>query len=92
MIDNGSAKELEFEKDNISYFLEKSDSGCSFFQENSQEPFAVLAKSGEKNSFIYKSLTRQGVAYFDEGGNLVVEYLNAENKSVKLVYKASANQ
>jgi len=92
MLDNDSAKELEFEKDNISYFLEKSDSGYSFFQENSQEPFAVLAKSGEKNSFIYKSLTRQGVAYFDEGGNLVVEYLNADNKSVKLVYKASANQ
>lgn len=92
MIDNNSAKELEFEKDGTSYFLEKSDSGYSFFQENSEEPFAVLAKSGGKNSFIYKSLTRQGVAYFDDGGNLVVEYLNQENKSVKLVYKASANQ
>lgn len=92
MIDNASAKELSFEKDGTSYSLEKSDSGYSFFQENSEEPFAVLAKSGEKDSFIYKSLTRQGVAYFDEEGNLVVEYLNAENKSVKQVYKASSNQ
>lgn len=92
MIQNASAKELNFEKDGTNYSLEKSDSGYSFYQENSEEPFAVLAKSGEQNSFIYKSLTRQGVAYFDEGGNLVVEYLNTENKSVKLVYKASANQ
>ncbi len=92
MIENASAKELNFEKDGINYSLEKSDSGYSFYQENSEEPFAVLAKSGDENSFIYKSLTRQGVAYFDEEGNLVVEYLNAENKSVKLVYKASANQ
>jgi hypothetical protein len=92
MIGNTSAKELNFEKDGATYSLEKSDSGYSFFQENSEEPFAVLARSGEKDSFIYKSLTRQGVAYFDEAGNLVVEYLNAENKSVKLVYNASANQ
>ena len=91
MIDNASAKELNFEKDGKKYFLEKSDSGYSFFQQNSEEPFAVLAKSGGENSFIYKSLTHQGVAYFDENGNLVVEYLNADNKSVKLVYKASAN-
>ena len=91
MVENASAKELNFEKDGINYSLEKSDSGYSFYQENSEEPFAVLAKSGGQNSFIYKSLTRQGVAYFDEGGNLIVEYLDAENKSVKLVYKASAN-
>ncbi|SKB78129.1 hypothetical protein SAMN05660776_2978 [Salegentibacter holothuriorum] len=92
MIENASIKELNFEKDGTSYTLRKSDSGYSFYQENSEEPFAVLAKSGGENSFIYKSLTRQGVAYFDKGGNLVVEYLNAENKSVKLVYKTSANQ
>ena len=92
MVENASAKELNFQKDGINYSLEKSDSGYSFYQENSEEPFAVLAKSGGENSFIYKSLTRQGVAYFDEEGNLVVEYLNTENKSVKLVYKASANQ
>ncbi|UBZ07611.1 hypothetical protein LDL76_02620 [Salegentibacter mishustinae] len=92
MVENASAKELNFEKDGTNYSLEKSDSGYSFYQENSEEPFAVLAKSGGQNSFIYKSLTRQGVAYFDEGGDLIVEYLNAENKSVKLVYKASANQ
>jgi hypothetical protein len=92
MMDTSSAKELSFEKEGTAYFLEKSNSGYSFFQQNSEEPFAVLAKSGEKDSFIYKSLTRQGVAYFDEEGNLIVEYLNAENKAIKLVYKASANQ
>lgn len=92
MIDNPSAKGLNFERDGTSYFLEKSESGYSFFQENSEEPFAVLAKSGDENSFLYKSLTRQGVAYFAKGGNLVVEFLNTENKSVKLVYKAEANQ
>jgi hypothetical protein len=89
MIENASAKELNFEKDGTNYSLEKSDSGYSFYQENSEEPFAVLAKSGGENSFIYKSLTRQGVAYFDAEGNLVVEYLDQENKSVKLVYKAN---
>ncbi|MBZ9728458.1 hypothetical protein LB467_02060 [Salegentibacter sp. JZCK2] len=92
MINNASAKELNFEKDGITYLLEKSDAGYSFYQTNSEEPFAVLAKSGDEDSFIYKSLTRQGIAYFDDGGNLIIEYLNAENKKVKLVYKASANQ
>ena len=91
MISSASAKELSFEKDAKSYFLEKSETGYSFFQKGSEEPFAVLAKSGDENSFIYKSLTRQGVAYFEENGNLVVEYLNSENKSVKQVYKASSN-
>lgn len=92
MIANASAKELNFEKDGTAYSLEKSDSGYSFFQENSEEPFAVLAKSGDENSYLYKSLTRQGVAYFEQGGDLVVEYLDTENRSVKHVYKASANQ
>jgi hypothetical protein len=87
-----SAKELDFEKEGITYFLEKSDSGYSFFQQNSEEPFAVLAKSGGKDSFIYKSLTHQGIAYFDQEGNLVVEYLDATNKPVTLVYIARANQ
>lgn len=91
MIDNNSAKNLNFEKDGTSYSLEKSGSGYSIFQENSEEPFAVLAKSGNSDNYIYKSLTRQGVAYFDDNGNLVVEYLNEENKSVKLVYKSTAN-
>lgn len=91
MMDNDNVKELNFERDDKNYFLEKSDSGYSFYQKNSEEPFAVLAKSGKKDSFIYKSLTRQGIAYFDEGGDMVVEYLNAENKPVKLIYKASTN-
>ncbi|MBI6118729.1 hypothetical protein [Salegentibacter maritimus] len=91
MLSNSSAGKMNFVKGGAAYFLKKSDSGYAFYQENSEEPFAVLAKSGGEDSFIYKSLTRQGVAYFDVDGNLVVEYLNQENKSVKLVYKATAN-
>ena len=92
MIERSSVKELKFEKGGATYSLKQSDTGSSLYQENSEEPFAVLVKSGGQNTYIYKSLTRQGVAYFGEGGNLIVEYLNAENEPVKLVYKASANQ
>lgn len=89
MLNNSSAGKMNFVKGDAFYILKKSDSGYAFYQENSEEPFAVLAKSGGEDSFIYKSLTRQGVAYFDAEGNLVVEYLDQENKSVKLVYKAN---
>jgi hypothetical protein len=73
---------------NAVYFLEASDSGYSLFQKGMAEPFASLVKSGEGDSFIYASITKQGLAYFDDEGNLVVEHFNRnKNTTVKTIYQ-----
>ena len=70
------------------FILNKNENGFSLQQKDSPEPFALLIESGDKNSFIYNSLTHQGIAYFDAQGNLVVEYYNRlENQKVELIYQ-----
>lgn len=79
---------IMLEKDNQEFTLKKNSSGYALFQKDGAEPIAVLVTSSDKNSFIYKSLTRQGVARFNSAGNLIVEYLNNEtNKRVTITYK-----
>ncbi|MDT0646253.1 hypothetical protein RM545_06090 [Zunongwangia sp. F260] len=74
--------------DNAVYFLEESNSGFSFFQKGMAEPFASLIKSEGQDSFIYSSITKQGLAYFDTEGNLVVEYFDKNrNEMIKTVYR-----
>ncbi|MDT0675644.1 hypothetical protein [Autumnicola musiva] len=76
-----------FVLDNAEYYLEKTGEGYSFHQKGMAEPFAALIKSEKDNSFIYSSVTKQGLAYFDNAGNLVVEYFDRnQNKTVKSVY------
>lgn len=77
-----------FVLDNAVYFLEENSSGFSFFQKGMAEPFASLIKSEGKDSFIYNSITKQGLAYFDTKGNLVVEYFDRnKNEMVKMIYQ-----
>ncbi|SHG05036.1 hypothetical protein SAMN05444483_104231 [Salegentibacter echinorum] len=79
---------IMLKKDNQEFTLKKNSNGYALFQKNGTEPIAVLVSSSDKNSFIYKSLTRQGVARFNSAGNLIVEYLNNEtNKPVSITYK-----
>ncbi|MFZ0489712.1 MAG: hypothetical protein WAM00_05655 [Salegentibacter sp.] len=78
-------------KDNAVFYLKDSDDGYSFYQKGMAEPFAALIKSDKGKTYIYNSLTKQGMAYFDESGNLVVEYFDRnQNKSVKTVYELQA--
>lgn len=70
------------------FVLNKNEQGFELQQKDAPEPVAMLIQSGDKNSFIYNSLTRQGIAYFDTEGNLVVEYFNRkENQKVEVVYQ-----
>lgn len=81
-------RELVFELDNAVYYLEKTDNGYNFYQKEMSEPFASLVSSSLKNTFIYSSITNQGVAQFDEEGNLIVELLNKQSNSPRVrVYK-----
>lgn len=69
-----------------SYKLEENDQGYGLYPANSKEPIAMLIKSGN-GSYIYNSLTNQGVAYFKEN-DLIVEFFNkSTNTKEQAVYK-----
>ncbi len=76
-----------FEYNDQQYLLKSTAEGYGLYMGNSPEPIALLLKSGNGDSFIYNSLSNQGIAYFDKQGNLVVEYLNRQNnKKTTIVY------
>ncbi|AVR44166.1 hypothetical protein C7S20_02175 [Christiangramia fulva] len=82
-----SLEERQFEYDGQQYKLKPTAQGYGLYIKNSPEPIALLLKSGSGGNFIYNSLSNQGIAYFDNQGNLVVEYLNKQtNKKDIIVY------
>lgn len=81
--DGVDAKRLLFQKDGSQFFLEKIPSGYNLYQKGMAEPFASLIKSSAGESFIYASVTAKGMANFDRNGNLTVEVLDPENKSLR---------
>jgi len=81
-------EEREFLYSEKTYSLKVTAQGLGLFQENSSDPIAILIETNGGESYIYNSLTNQGVAYFDDNGNLIVEYFNKqENKKSTLLYK-----
>ncbi|WP_373057138.1 hypothetical protein [Zunongwangia sp. H14] len=83
---SNSSKDL-FILNNAEYYLKPTGEGYAFYQKGMAEPFAALLKSEKENSFIYSSINKQGLAYFDENGNLVVEVFDRnQNKTVKTIY------
>ncbi len=79
---------LNFEKDGTAYRLEENEKGYQLLQEGASEPQAVLVKSQNGNNYIYNSLTRQGMAYFTENGDLVVEHYDSQKgDTVKTTYR-----
>ncbi len=84
----GGPVALDFEKDGSSYSLEATEKGYQLLHKGSSEPLAVLIKSQNGNSFIYNSLTRQGMAYFTKNGDLVVEHYDAQQgETIKNIYR-----
>ncbi|MDX1762495.1 MAG: hypothetical protein R3218_10105 [Christiangramia sp.] len=70
------------------YMLKTINQGYELYQIGSSEPIAILIKSESGDSFIYNSLTNQGIAYFDSARNLIVEYFSRqENKKISLKYE-----
>ncbi len=84
-VEKTPAGNLNFTKEGISFFLEQTSSGYSFFQKDMAEPFAALIKSSAGNNFIYSSITSKGMAHFDEKGNLIVEVLNPQSNTLETV-------
>ncbi len=82
--DLGTSDEMTFSMGQGIYSLKKSENGYNLFQKGMSEPFASLIASKSNDSFIYSSITAQGIANFDEQGNLVVEILNKETSSVEI--------
>ncbi|SFN28071.1 hypothetical protein [Salegentibacter flavus] len=78
---------LNFEKDGTYFQLQENENGYALFQKGMSEPFALLISSQEGGSFIYNSVTKQGIASFSENGDLVVEHFDASRGvSVKTTY------
>lgn len=84
-------KNRVFVRENGVFYLENTDKGFRFFQKGMAEPFAELIASKLPKQFIYSSISGQGIAYFDEQGNLVVETLDAsDNSTITKVYTLKA--
>ena len=84
----GATKGKFYTNDKALYFLEENESGYGFYQKGMAEPFAMLIDSDGSDNFIYNSLTKQGMAYFADNGDLVVEIFDRQaGKSVKTTYK-----
>ena len=79
-----TSEEITFTLNQGIFSLKKSGNGYNLFQKGMSEPFASLIASKNNNSFIYSSITAQGIANFDEKGNLLVEILNKETNAVEL--------
>lgn len=78
---------LNFEKDGTYFQLKENQNGYALFQKDMSEPFALLIRSQEGGSFIYNSVTKQGIATFSENGDLVVEHFDvSKGVSVKTTY------
>ena len=74
---------LNFLFEGRSFILEKSENGYRFFQKGMAEPFAELIATKNADNFIYTSITTQGIAAFDDNGDLMVEILNRETKATE---------
>ncbi|QYA25377.1 hypothetical protein G3I01_07610 [Gramella sp. MT6] len=83
-----TGSEMKYLNAGKTFFLKKTSQGYNLFQEGSTEPIAILLESEGGKSFIYNSLTKQGIGYFDAENNLMVEYFDREkNNKVTLKYE-----
>ena len=77
-----------YTNDNAVYFLKENEAGYGFYQKGMAEPFAMLIASDGSDNFIYNSLTKQGMAYFADNGDLIIEIFDRQaGKTVKTTYK-----
>jgi len=77
-----------YTNDNAVYFLKENEAGYGFYQKGMAEPFAMLIASDGSDNFIYNSLTKQGMAYFADNGDLIIEIFDRQtSKTVKTTYK-----
>ena len=72
----------------LEVYLLSTEFGFQLFQKEMEEPFAKLVKTRSANHFIYSTLQSNGIAFFNETGDLNVETLteNGNSTSTK-IYK-----
>lgn len=72
----------------ITYRLEKTPVGFDIYKSGEAQKFARLIKSGGGDNYLYSSKAVNGSAYFDDYGNLIVEYLDPESAQViSIIYR-----
>ncbi len=71
-----------FHKDGISYLLEKQANGFLIKNQVSKDTIAHLNKTS-RGDYIFRSKNSNGTAYFDEKGNLMVEYFDVGKATMK---------
>ena len=78
----------------LRYELRKSDSGYQLFKfkNGEDEKFASLTRSGGGKNFLYTSSNIQGNAYFNEAGDLIVEYIDANSGQLVSIKYRSLDQ
>lgn len=89
---SSSADFSYFINGNARYELRKSDSGYLLFKEGEDQKFGTLTRSGGGQNFIYTSSNIQGNAYFNEVGDLIVEYVDANSDQLVSVRYRSLDQ
>jgi hypothetical protein len=78
---------LVYTYENQKYLLSKTDEAWVLKYAEAKTPAAFLYKTN-RSSFVFRSKKTNGTAYFDEEGNLVVEYFDENSGSMeKLVYE-----
>lgn len=78
-----NSEDLEFTRDEIIYNLKKSGKGFDLYQKGMSKPFASLIPSQTNGSFIYSSVSDQGIASFRDNGDLVIEIFQRETNSTE---------
>ena len=86
--DPETGSDLKYNHAGKTFILKKTSQGYNLFQEGSTEPIAILIETEGGKSYIYNSLTKQGIGYFDVENNFIVEYFDREkNTKVTLKYE-----
>ena len=65
------------------FIMEKTGTGFDILEDGAGEKFARLLQSGNKESYIFLSEDRQGTAYFNATGGLVVEFPDPKTGELK---------
>ncbi len=82
------ANKIIFVSGELEFYLLNTDFGFQLYQKEMEEPFAKLVKTSSANHFIYSTLQNNGIAFFDEFGNLNVEILvEKKNATSVKIYK-----
>ena len=81
-----------FVNGNARYEFRKSGAGYHLFREGESKKLGTLTRSGGRQNFIYNSRNIQGNAYFNEEGDLIVEYIDANSGQLVSVRYRSLDQ